>query len=84
MRKTLQRIKEMEFIDDVSDETFGYRSAEDGSDGYWAYTKAGYRFSESGAGLHTAHEYTLKDLLAVVRRGVEPCVCDDCLKHSSS
>lgn len=47
------------------------------SDGYWAYTKAGYYFPYMDC--HTAHEDTQKELMRVVR-GVAPCDCDECKK----
>ena len=34
-------------------------------DGYWAYAREGYIFPEMGC--RTAHEYTQKDLLAMIR-----------------
>lgn len=45
------------------------------SDGYWAYSKAGYHFPEMGC--HTAHEDTQADLMRVVRN-VQPCDCGEC------
>lgn len=48
------------------------------SDGYWAYTNAGYYSPEMGC--HTIHEDTQAALLAVIR-GIEPCDCDLCLKN---
>lgn len=43
--------------------------------GYWAYTKKGYYFEEMEC--HTAHEYTQKELLAVIRT-IKPCDCENC------
>lgn len=45
------------------------------SDGYWAYSKAGFKFADSEC--HTAHEDRQKDLLQVIA-SLEPCDCDEC------
>jgi hypothetical protein len=47
------------------------------SEGWWAYSKKGYRFE--GMGCHTAHEDTQKDLLAMIRTMV-PCDCEQCVE----
>ncbi|WP_080871748.1 hypothetical protein [Oceanobacillus timonensis] len=45
------------------------------SDGYWAYSEYGYRFSFMES--HTAHEDTQKELLSVIDT-LEECNCDEC------
>lgn len=45
------------------------------SDGYWAYSKKGFMFE--GMGCHTAHEYTQKELLSMIRT-LKPCECKEC------
>jgi hypothetical protein len=45
------------------------------SDGYWAYTKKGFRFAETES--HTAHGSTQKELLSDVR-SLEACDCHEC------
>jgi hypothetical protein len=45
------------------------------SDGYWCYSADGYYFPDMEC--HTAHEWTVKDLLNVIRT-VKPCFCDEC------
>lgn len=47
----------------------------EGSEGYWAYSNKGFQFG--GMGCHTAHEYTVKELLAMIRT-LEPCDCEQC------
>src|SRR6476661_8235440 len=46
------------------------------SDGYWAYTKKGFRFAETEC--HTAHGNTQKEILSDIR-SMEPCDCDECM-----
>lgn len=46
------------------------------SDGYWAYTKKGFRFAETEC--HTAHGKTQKEILSDIR-SMEPCDCDECM-----
>jgi hypothetical protein len=43
--------------------------------GIWAYSKKGYQFADMGC--HTAHEYSQKDLMKVIR-SLEPCDCEQC------
>ena len=46
------------------------------SDGYWAYTKKGFRFAQTEC--HTAHGNTQKEILQDIR-SMEPCDCDECM-----
>lgn len=46
------------------------------SDGYWGYTKKGFRFGITEC--HTAHGNTQKELLSDIR-SMEPCDCDECM-----
>lgn len=50
---------------------------EQDGDGYWAYTNHGFQFEEMGC--HTAHEFSQKDLLDVIRT-IIPCDCKECEK----
>lgn len=45
------------------------------SDGYWAYTKNGYRFDATES--HTAHGYTQAEFLQDIR-SLSVCDCDEC------
>lgn len=47
-------------------------------DGYWAYAKEGFEFA--GMGCHTAHEYSQKELLEMIRT-LRPCECGQCTKQ---
>jgi hypothetical protein len=49
-------------------------------DGYWAYSKDGFRFG--GMGCHTAHEDTQKELLSMIRT-LEPCDCEECKRGAN-
>lgn len=44
-------------------------------DGYWAYTRPGWCWDDPG--LHTIHEYTVRDMLAAFGR-IMPCDCQQC------
>ncbi len=45
-------------------------------DGFWIYTKKGFRNSE--AGTHAFHEKDPKTTVARLRWELEPCECDQC------
>lgn len=53
------------------------------SEGYWAYSKAGYQFAGMGGQCHTAHEDTQKELLSMIRT-LEKCECKNCLEVKGS
>lgn len=48
-------------------------------DGYWAYSKPGYRFEQTES--HIAHDYTSKTVLMSYIRSLEVCDCDECEAH---
>ncbi|WP_163530861.1 hypothetical protein [Halobacillus ihumii] len=50
---------------------------ENDGDGYWAIAKEGYYFGNMGYGVHTAHEYTQKEILAAIRT-IQECDCEQC------
>jgi hypothetical protein len=50
---------------------------DEGDDGLWFSLKPGFRIAIDNT--HSAHESTVKDLLAKLRE-IEPCNCEDCLR----
>jgi hypothetical protein len=48
------------------------------TDGYWAYTNRGWRFTTTTS--HTAANDTQAQLMRDIR-SIEPCDCLDCLTH---